>query len=552
MDSDLKELARLACPAAEFGLDDYEGIYPPRHIPYGAKATRLAPSPTGFIHLGNLYGALADERAAKQSNGVFILRVEDTDDKREVAGAVEMLIDSLLYFGVVFDEGEISGGGIGEYGPYRQRQRVSLYHAAARRLIENGYAYPCFCSPEDLAQTRAKQQELKQNPGYYGIWATHRDLPSNEAIELIKAGNPFVIRLKSYGDSSKYFSIEDGIRGKLTMPQNTNDIVLLKANGIPTYHFAHVVDDHFMRITHILRGEEWLSTLPVHVQLFEAFEWDHPVFCHTALMMKMDGPTKRKLSKRLDPELSLEFYKDLGYHPLAVKEYLMSLLNSGYEEWRIANPGLPLEEYPFDISNMGSTGALFDLDKLNDVSKNTLATLPAGDLSELLVSWAKRANPDSIKILESSKGYLDKIFAIGREGANPRKDYVYATQIFEFIKFFFDEYFEMEDGLAGNMPKQNALALLMGYLETYDFNDGKDQWFKKVVELGEANGYVAKPKEYKKNPDAYNGHVGDVSAVIRLALTGRKHSPDIWEVSQAMGKDRVVGRINSFIDKYLA
>ncbi len=542
-------LARRLFPHIAKRPEEYEEIYPPRELPQGAYVTRLGPSPTGFIHLGNLYGALADERLAHQSGGVFILRVEDTDNKREVPGAVDLIISSLAYFGVEFDEGATEGGDKGNYGPYRQRQRAELYQTFACHLVRQGRAYPCFCTEEELAEIRERQTAAKENPGYYGSWAKHRDLTMAEIEARLEAGEPFVIRLRSLGDPRKTFTVEDGIRGPLTMPENDQDFVLLKADGIPTYHFAHVIDDHFMRITHILRGEEWLATLPYHWELFQTLGFEPPVFCHTTVLMKMEGETKRKLSKRKDPELGLDYYRQLGYLPAAVRSYLMTVLNSNYEEWQLANPGRALTEFPFTTEKMGSSGALFDLDKLQNVSKDILAGLSAQEIYDFLIAWSASEAAEAHGLLAKDPDYVKRILNIGRGGENPRKDLIYGRQILEFIRFFFDEWFSREDEYPEQIPAGLAVTLLKEYASTYDCADDNGLWFDKVRELGVKHGFAPKPKDYKKNPEAYKGHVGDVSSLLRVALSGRRNSPDLWEIQQILGQERTKARLAQAVEE---
>ncbi|MDR1961014.1 MAG: glutamate--tRNA ligase [Gracilibacteraceae bacterium] len=542
-----EKTAALLFPRAAKTIADYEKIYPRRDLPAGAPVTRLGPSPTGFIHLGNLYGALADERLAHQNGGLFLLRIEDTDEKREVSGAVEAIISALGYFGLHFDEGAAEDGEKGAYGPYRQRRRTELYQAVARELALRGLAYPCFCSEEELREIRAAQEKAGANFGYYGVWARHRDLPPAEAERRLERGEPFVLRWRAPAEAAE-IAVEDGIRGRLVLPANEQDIVLLKSNGVPTYHFAHVVDDHFMRVTHVVRGEEWLSSLPAHVQIFDALGWERPVYCHTTLLLKMDGEVKRKLSKRRDPELALEYYLQEGYHPLAVREYLMTVLNSNFEEWRLRHADAKLEEFPFSLAKMGASGALFDLNKLNDVSKNVLATLPPAEIAGFLCRWAASRKPEAAALLATEKDYVAAIAAIGRREANPRKDLIRGAQIFSFIRFFFDEYFTVEDPLPENIGAEEARNLLTRYLQNYDHSAGKEEWFAMVKRLAAENGYAERPKDYKKQPEAYKGHVGDVSAVIRLALSGRKNSPDLWEIQQVMGEERARRRIEAMIE----
>ncbi|MEG0292128.1 MAG: glutamate--tRNA ligase [Anaerovoracaceae bacterium] len=546
-----KELGELLFPHIEKKPAEYESIFPARELGEGAMVTRLGPSPTGFIHLGNLYGAFVDERLAHQSGGKFYLRIEDTDDKRFVEGAVFTIIDALEFFDIKFDEGATKDGDMGDYGPYSQSERGEIYQCFAKELVERGIAYPCFMTEDEIAAVRAEQEANKENPGIYGKYALNRELTLEEIKEKINEGMPYVIRLKSdgkQGEEAKIISVEDGIRGTLTMPENFQDVVILKATGIPTYHFAHVIDDHFMRTTHVVRGEEWLSSLPIHVELFEKLGFELPVYCHTAQLMKIDEEgNKRKLSKRKDPELSLDFYKEMGYHPEAVREYLLTILNSNYEEWRMENKELPCEEFKFTMEKMSNSGALFDLNKLNDVSKDTLVRIPAKDLYEFLIKWARTYKPEIVSILEGREDYLVPILDLGREGQKPRKDFVCASQMFEFISYFFDDYFNITDEMPAETSAEDIKAIIGGYLETYDHSDDQSQWFDKIRELGTSLGYAAKPKDFKKNPDEYKGHVGHVSTVIRIAIVGKSQSPDVWEIQQILGEQRTRDRLNKFI-----
>ncbi|WP_303865050.1 glutamate--tRNA ligase [Alkalibaculum bacchi] len=545
---DNKKLAELLFPEITKSISYYEDtVFPNRNLSERAKVTRLAPSPTGFIHLGNLYGAFVDERLAHQSHGVFMLRIEDTDEKRKVEGAVETIISSLEYFDLKFDEGATIDGEIGNYGPYFQSHRGEIYQTVAKYLVEIGRAYPCFCSEEELAEIRKQQVEENVNTGYYGKWAKDRDLTLEQITEHLKNNKPYVLRLKSMGKEEDTFEIEDAIRGKLTIPVNNQDIVILKANGIPTYHFAHVVDDHLMKVTHVVRGEEWLSTLPIHYELFTLLKWDLPVYCHTAHLMKMDDGVKRKLSKRKDPELGLNYYKSLGYHPASVREYLMTILNSNFEEWRIENPEKNINEFEFTLSKMSNSGALFDLDKLNDISKNVMLKIPAEEIYEFFLQWAKEYKGDIVALLTAHKEEVVKLLSVGREDRNPRKDLIYCKQILEFISYYFDEFFKVEDPYPENMDESEAKMLLRAYLDTYNHGDDQSEWFAKIREIAVANGYAAKPKDFKKNPDQYKGHVGDVSTVVRLAIVGKAISPDVWSIQQIMGENRVMKRLEKAI-----
>lgn len=551
---DHKKLAELLFPHITKTPADYEVKFPERNLPAGAKVTRLGPSPTGFIHLGNLYGAFVDERLAHQSGGTFYLRIEDTDDKRYVEGAVEVIINSLRFFNINFDEGATMEGDKGIYGPYHQSLRGEIYQCYAKQMVERGQAYPCFLTAEELEEIHAKQEATKENFGIYGKWAVNRNLSLEEIEKRIAAGESYVIRLRSDGNHDlpaediRMISVEDGIRGTLTMPENDQDVVILKANGIPTYHFAHVVDDHLMRTTHVVRGAEWLPSLPIHVELFDKLGFEMPVFCHTAQLMKLDEEgNKRKLSKRKDPELSLDYYRNEGYHPKAVREYLLTILNSNYEEWRMANPDAPAEDFNFTTEKMSNSGALFDLNKLNDICKDVLVKIPAAELCTFMKDWAREFKPEILPLFEGHEEYIEKIFDLGRDGAKPRKDLIYAKQMFEFIRYFFDDYFEIEDENPENVSPEDAKAILESYLATYDHGDDQSAWFDKIRQIATEQGYAAKPKDYKKNPESYKGHVGDVSTVIRIAVMGRSQSPDVWEIQQILGEERTVARIKARI-----
>ena len=551
---DYNKLAELLFPHITRTPEEYEALYPPRQLPEGAKVTRLGPSPTGFIHLGNLYGAFVDERLAHQSGGKFYLRIEDTDDKRYVEGAVEIIINSLRFFGINFDEGATMEGDIGEYGDYTQSHRGDIYQCFAKKLVSEGKAYPCFLTEEEIAEIRCQQEAMKLTPGIYCKFAKCRELTYEQIEENLKAGMSYVIRLKSDGDMSlpeeqrRRIHVQDAIRGTLDMPANDQDTVILKATGIPTYHFAHVVDDHLMRTTHVVRGAEWLPSLPIHVELFEKLGWEPPIYCHTAQLMKLDEEgNKRKLSKRKDPELSLDYYRNQGYHPAAVREYLLTILNSNFEEWRIANPDADINEFEFTTEKMSTSGALFDLNKLNDISKDVLLKISAADLFDFLKDWAAEFKPEIMHMF-ADRAYLEKILDIGREGAKPRKDHIYAQQMVENISYFFDDMFKIEDGFPAEVEEAgDTAAILTKYLETYDHSDDQETWFNKIRTITEELGYAVKPKDFKKNPDQYKGHVGHVSTVIRVALMGRQQSPDVWEIQQILGEERTRERLKKFI-----
>jgi len=557
---DYEKLANLLFPDIDKTPEDYEAMYPKRTgLKDGAIVTRLAPSPTGFIHLGNLYGALADERLAHQTGGVCYLRVEDTDEKREVEGAIPVLLDTLSYFGINFDEGACHLGTKdstpsasdpeaaerGAYGPYWQSARSHIYKACVKKLVREGKAYPCFMSEEEIEELRKYQEANKLNPGVYGEYAKHRNLTFEEVKAHLDNGEKPVIRFKSNGDPNKYFTVKDAIRGDISMPENVQDVVILKKNDLPTYHFAHVVDDHLMHTGYVVRGEEWMASLPIHVQLFDAMGWPYPIFCHNTVLMKIDETTgqKRKLSKRKDPELGLSYYKELGYFPEAVREYLMTILNSDYEEWRIANPLADYNEFNFSADKMSDSGTLFDLNKLNDVSKDVLAKKSAKEIFDFMLSWAKEYDEPKAKLLEDNEAMLLKVFDIDRGGEKPRKDLVFAKQIFEFVKYFFDDYFVYEAEWPAEVSGEDRKAILEKYIESYDPADDNSAWFAKVKEIAVALGYAEKPKDYKKNPESFKGHVGHVSSVIRIAVTGRANTPDLWTIQQIMGREMVERRV---------
>lgn len=546
---DYKKLAELLFPNITKTPEDYEREYPQRNLPEGAVVTRIGPSPTGFVHLGNLFNAIIGERLAHQSGGVIFMRIEDTDNKREVPGAVKILIDAMTQFGVFFDEGATVDGDNGNYGPYRQRQRKDIYQCFAKQLVEKGMAYPCFCSEEELENMREHQKENKQNFGYYGEYAKCRNLSYEEIEEKIKSGIPYVLRFKSEGNSENSVKVYDAIKGELDIQENYIDLVILKSDGIPTYHFAHVIDDHLMRTTHVIRGEEWLPSLPMHVQMFDAMGWEHPLYCHTAQLMKMDDTSKRKLSKRKDPELGLEYYDSEGYLVETIWNYMLTILNSNYEEWRMANPDAKYTDFKFSLEKMGSAGVLFDLSKLNNISKEMIASKDAEFIYTQLLAWAKKYDTEFAKILEENKDFAKGAINVGRNGAKPRYDLVTWKQSREFLSFYFDELFKREDEFPENVDAETRKTILAKYLEGFDICDDQETWFGKVRAITEELGFAVRPKDYKKNPEMYKGSVVDVSNVIRVATTGRLNSPDLWEINQLFGGEKVRNRIQKAMEE---
>ena len=544
---DYTALANLLFPNVTETPEEIEARFPDRNTPEGAVITRMAPSPTGFVHLGNLVQGLTSERMAHRSGGVLFLRVEDTDAKREVPGAVEVLINTLKHYGISFDEGATVDGDSGEYGPYRQRQRAAIYHVFAKKLVSEGNAYPCFCTEEELAAMREKQEANKETTGYYGPYAIWRDRSLEDIQAQLQKGMPWVLRFRSTGSIENQFKFDDLVKGKLTITENNVDHVLLKSDGIPTYHFAHAVDDHLMKTTHVVRGDEWLPSLPFHIQLFKTLGFKLPKYVHIGPLMKMDGTSKRKLSKRKDPELALTFYKAEGFPVEAVYEYLMTLLNSNYEDWRRANPDAPSDEFNFSPKKLNPAGNLFDYAKLTDVSKNEIAKMDAEKAYLLLTEWANEFDPDFGAKLAADKDYAVSILAIGRGGKKPRKDLATWKEAKPYMGFFYDEYLEtpvFDEGFS----KETIISALEKFISVYDENDDSGVWFEKVKAITEELGFTTDMKAYKADPSAYPGTVSHISTFIRQAGTGKTNSPDLYTVMQILGKERSVARIRNTIE----
>ena len=545
---DYNVLADLLFPNVTETPEEMEAKFPPRNLPEGAVVTRMAPSPTGFVHLGNLVQGLTAERMAHQTGGVLFLRVEDTDAKREVEGAVEVLIDTLKHYGIAFDEGATIDGDNGDYGPYRQRQRASIYHVYAKKLILEGMAYPCFCTEDELAAMRETQEANKENFGYYGKYAMWRDRSIEDIKAQLDAGNPWVLRFRSTGSIENQFKFDDVVKGTLNVTENDIDHVLLKSDGIPTYHFAHAVDDHLMRTTHVVRGDEWIATLPFHIQLFKALGFKIPKYVHIGPLMKMDGTSKRKLSKRKDPELALTFYKGEGFPVAAVYEYIMTLLNSNFEDWRRANPDASTDDFKFSPKKLNPAGSLFDYAKLYDVSKNVIAKMDAETVCTLVTEWAREFDPEFAAKLEADTDFATKIFAIGRGGAKPRKDLGLWKEAKAYMGFFYDEYYTIEDEIPDNFDKAVVAQILRDFADAYNTGLDNDAWFAEVKRIAESHGFCPDMKEYKKNPDAYKGSVGDVSMFLRIAITGKKTSPDLCSVMSILGEERSKDRLSKMAD----
>ena len=542
---DYKELANLIFPDAK-DISYYEEKYPERNLPEGAIVTRFAPSPTGYVHIGGLYQSLVAKMSAKKTGGVFFLRIEDTDQKRKVENGVTDIVNSLKVFDMAPDEGMISETEwTGDYGPYIQSERKEIYQAYAKYMIEQGKAYPCFCTPEQEEERNKLQLDAKIRPGYYGVWAKCRNLTLDEMAEKIKAGVPYVIRFKSTGREDRKIQISDGIKGKITFPEYDIDIVIIKSDGLPTYHFAHMVDDHLMRTTHVIRGDEWLPSVPLHVQLFKEAGFKAPKYCHISPMMKNDNGNKRKLSKRKDPEAAVSYYDELGVPPDAVKEYLLNIANSTFENWRRANPDKELNEFELQLTKMSVSGALFDMVKLFDVAKIVISRYSAEKVYNDSYAWAKKYDEELVKLLEN-KDYALKVLGIERGNAKPRKDIAKWSDLKENISYMYNEEFdkitEFDFGKVTDKELANKISKL--YSEKYfDINDDKQTWFDKMKDLAEEVGFAREVKEWKADPEKWPGHVGDISSVIRAKLTGRLNTPDLYEIIKVLGKDEVLRRL---------
>ena len=545
---DYQALAELLFPNVTETCEEVQARFPKRELAEGAVVTRMAPSPTGFVHLGNLVQGMISERMAHQSGGVLFLRVEDTDAKREVPGAVEVLINSLKHYNINFDEGATIDGDNGLYGPYRQRQRASIYHVFAKKLVSEGKAYPCFCTEEELSAIREQQEANKENFGYYGKYAMWRDRSIEDIQAQIAAGNPWVLRFRSEGSIENQFKFDDLVKGKLTITENDIDHVLLKSDGIPTYHFAHACDDELMRTTHVVRGDEWLPSLPFHIQLFKALGFKLPKYVHIGPLMKMDGNSKRKLSKRKDPELALTYYKAEGFPVQAMREYLMTVLNSNFEDWRRANPDADIEAFKFSPKKLNPAGSLFDYAKLVDVSKNVISRMDAATVYTLLTEWAQEFDADFGAKLAADAEFATKILAIGRGGKKPRKDLATWKDAKDYMGFFYDEYLEVPV-FDKKFDKAVVIDVLNRFLAKFDIVDDSAVWFDKVKEITAEIGFTSDMKAYKADPTAFPGTVADVSTFIRQAVTGKTNSPDLYTVMQILGYERTVERIKAVIAK---
>lgn len=540
---DYEYLASLLYPDVVMTPEMLEEKYPPRKLPEGAAVTRFAPSPTGYVHFGGLYQAMTDERIAHRSGGIFYLRIEDTDRKREVADGVSSIVGSLAKIGMTFDEGVLPGGEKGDYGPYIQSQRTDIYRVYAKKLVSEGKAYPCFCTPEELDAIRAEQEAIKADPGYYGKWAVWRDADIDKIKEMLDAGKDFVLRFRCEGSAENKYKFVDQIKGEIEITENDKDHVIMKSDSTPPYAFAHAVDDHLMRTTHVVRGEEWLPSLPFHIQLFKALGFRLPKYCHTALILKLDNGNKRKISKRKDPEAAVDFYVSGGYPNAALKDYVMTLLNSNFEEWRMANPDADAATFAFSTKKMPVSGSLFDMDKLNDVCKNTVSRMSAQDVCDKVTEWAKDYDEQLYSLLSADRDYAVSVFSIGRGGKKPRKDFGTWSEVRGYVSFFYDELFTRTDSIPDSFSTDDVNAVFDAFRAGYNENDTQDEWFSKIKNIASSLGFCADMKEYKQSPEKYKGSVADVSMFLRIAVTGRMNSPDLYCVMKILGADRVKSRL---------
>lgn len=548
---DYKDLADVIFPDVK-DISYYEEKYPARNLPEGAIVSRFAPSPTGFVHIGGLYQALIARKMANQTNGVFFLRVEDTDQKREVENGVSGIVNSLKDFDMSPDEGMIDEENeIGNYGPYKQSLRKEIYRAYAKYMVSMGKAYPCFCTADEVEEIRNKQESAKIRPGYYGVWAKCRNVTVEEAINRIKNGESYIVRFKSQGREDRKIKHHDVIKGNIDFPENDQDIVIIKADGLPTYHFAHAVDDHLMGTTHVIRSDEWLSSVPLHLQLFHELGFKAPKYAHISPIMKEENGGKRKLSKRKDPEAAVSYYREVGIPADAVKEYLLNIANSTFENWRKQNPDTPMEEFELQLNKMSVSGALFDMVKLLDISKRVISKYSAEQVYNEGIAWADKYDKDLKTLLEKDKNYTLQVLGIERGNAKPRKDIAKWSDLKENIIYMYDEEFftnRIDVEFQKINDKEEIKKIIEEYTSKYfNIEDDKETWFNKIKDLAEQCGYARETKEYKQNPDAFKGHVGDVSTVIRICLTGRANTPDMYEIMKVLGEKSVIKRLQEAI-----
>ncbi len=549
--TEFEKIAELIFSDVKDTPEYFESIYPERQLKEGQRVTRLAPSPTGYLHFGVLFTCLINRRVADASDGIFYLRIEDTDAKREVEGGMEDIINGLIRFGIKIDEGYVVADHTeGIYAPYRQSQRANVYHCYAKQLMQQGLAYPCFCTEQSLADTRQSQEAQKHRTGYYGQYAACRSLTYEQIKKRIDNGEKYVVRLRSPGDESHRIVFDDMIKGKIEMPENDEDFVLLKSDGIPTYHFAHAVDDHFMRTTHVIRGDEWISSVPKHIQLFKLLGFKVPKYAHVSPIMKEENGSKRKLSKRKDPEAAVRYYAEQGYPVDSVTEYMLTIANSDFEDWRRANPDAPNSQFKLNMKKMSVSGALFDGIKLNDVSKNVISKMKSEQVLELVLEWAKEFDADFYELLNNETAFAQNILAIDRDVANPRKDIAKWSDVRDYVSYFYDDLFCGTYDLPEHLSKEDAVKLLTIYKSVYDPCDDNSEWFNKIKSICPQIDFCSDVKQFKADPNAYKGHSGDAATIIRIAITGRRNSPDLCSIMKVLGKDKVTERIDKAIKHY--
>lgn len=544
-----EKMAELLLPSINKTPDYYENLYPERNLKEGARVTRIAPSPTGYLHLGTLFAALVNRITATSSGGIFYTRIEDTDKKREIEGGIADIIDGLGRFGIAIDEGFTGADEqSGNYGPYKQSQRAEIYQTYVKELIRQGLAYPCFCTAEELEEVRKIQEDRKIRTGYHGEWAKHRNITFDEAKELIDSGKSYVIRLKSPGSEENTVVFDDCIKGKIEMPENDEDFVILKSDGIPTYHFAHAVDDHLMRTTHVLRGDEWISSVPKHIQLFKLLGFKPPKYGHIAPIMKLDGGAKRKISKRKDPEAAVHFFAEEGYDSESVIEYLMTVAASDFEDWRKANPDKSYKDFKFNLKKMSVSGALFDSDKLNNVAKTVVSGFDSACVYDKLTNWAKEFDPGFFTVLTDNPEYTKAVLSIDRDVPKPRKDIAKWNEAKDYFSYFFDSLYKKDFSIPENILPADARLFLEKYKEIYDPSDDRQLWFDKIKAIAPEIGFASETKEYKAEPDKFKGHAGDLSTVLRIAVTGRRNTPDLCSIMRVLGKERCISRIDEALN----
>ena len=544
-----EKMAELLLPSIDKTPDYYESLYPERNLKEGARVTRIAPSPTGYLHLGTLFAALVNRITATSSGGIFYTRIEDTDKKREIEGGIADIIDGLGRFGIAIDEGFTGADEqSGNYGPYKQSQRAEIYQTYVKELIRQGLAYPCFCTAEELDEVRKIQEERKIRTGYHGEWAKHRNITFDEAKELIDSGKSYVIRLKSPGSEENTVVFDDCIKGKIEMPENDEDFVILKSDGIPTYHFAHAVDDHLMRTTHVLRGDEWISSVPKHIQLFKLLGFKPPKYGHIAPIMKLDGGAKRKISKRKDPEAAVHFFAEEGYDSQSVIEYLMTVAASDFEDWRKANPDKSYKDFKFNLKKMSVSGALFDSDKLNNVAKTVVSGFDSACVYDKLTNWAKEFDPGFFTVLTENPEYTRAVLSIDRDVPKPRKDIAKWNEAKDYFSYFFDSLYKKDFSIPENILPADARLFLEKYKKIYDPSDDRQLWFDKIKAIAPEIGFASETKEYKAEPDKFKGHAGDLSTVLRIAVTGRRNTPDLCSIMRVLGKERCISRIDEALN----